>query len=287
MSAFSKPLCAFLLAVVVVAVRSATGDDGISATAARGIAGEITFAYDGEPLCVRANQSLMSSMLVRLSVVPQIGEGHSDGPTRYRLAFLGSVAGDFDLRDELEHCDGRAIDDVPALRVHVFSQLPAQHGTDLFSFDHPQFALTSYYRVLLGGLAVLWAIVPIVVLLRRVLRRAPVELSAAAIPAPTVADQLRPLIDAARRGGLSISEQGRLELLLYMFWRDRLGLGELRPAESIHLLRDDPDARKLLVAVEHWLHAPGPVAPQPEEDLVALLAPYAAAPAIASLAEER
>jgi len=270
--------------VVAFALQGATHADGdVAATAARGIAGEVTFVYDGLPISVRANQTLTSSMLVRLSRVAPEGEV----PARYRLAFLGGVAGEFDLREHLEHGDGHPIDDLPPLRVRIFSQLPAQPGTDLFSGDSPQFALTSRYRLVLGGVAAIWLLVPVTVVARRMLRRTPPEAAPVAAPVATVADQLRPLIEAARGDGLSVSEQGRLELLLLMFWRERLGMTELRPAESIRRLREDPEAGRLLGAVERWLHARGRAAPQPETDVAALLEPYASTPAMTSLAGAR
>ena len=84
--------------------------------------------------------------------------------------------------------------------------------------------------------------------------------------------------------GLSIAEQGRLELLLLRFWGDRLGLGSLSADQAVARLRREPEAGALLLAVERWLHDRGGAAPQPEQDvaerLSALLAPYRQAPAI-------
>lgn len=274
-----RGVLAWATCVVVATTLQSAADGGndLAATAARGIAGEVAFNYDGAPIAVRANQTLTSSMLVRLSRV----SGEGELPARYRLAFLGGVAGEFDLREYLEHGDGHPIDDLPPLRVRIYSQLPEQIGTDLFSGEHPQFALTSRYRLVLGCVAALWLLVPVTVVARRVLRRTPPAPTVVIVPRPTVADQLRPLVEAARCDGLSVSEQGRLELLLLMFWRERLGMSEVRLADSIQRLREHPEAGQLLGAVERWLHARNRAAPQPDADVATLLAPYASTPAIA------
>ncbi|MFO0826811.1 MAG: hypothetical protein U0572_01570 [Phycisphaerales bacterium] len=245
--------------------------DAPPVVAARGIAGTLTFTHAGQTIRARANQSLMSPVLVRVA-------GGAAG--EYRVSFLGTVAGEFDLRDYLEYDDGRPLADVPPLRVRVDSKLPPQYGTDLFTFDHPNFALTSHYRTIAATIAVAWALVPLVVLTRRALRRAPPAPHVDVPPPPTIADQLRPLVQSAMAGSLSIADRGRLELLLYRFWRDALELGGLTPAESIGHMRHDPRAGRLIVAVERWLHSGADSSPRPDDDIAELLAPYMTAPAI-------
>jgi hypothetical protein len=87
-------------------------------------------------------------------------------------------------------------------------------------------------------------------------------------------------VDAAIGGTLSVAERGRLELLLYLYWRARLALSGPQP-QVISTLRTHPEAGALLQAVERWLHAPvrQPAAPAQAEAAV-LLEPYRHAPAI-------
>src|SRR5688500_841871 len=101
----------------------------------------------------------------------------------------------------------------------------------------------------------------------------------------TVADRLRPLIDQAARGTLTIEEKGKLERMLLWYWQQRLDLTSDSPAEAIAALRRHEQAGELLRALEQWLHR------RPESavtvDVNALLAPYRDAPDPGEVREPR
>ncbi|MGE3109970.1 MAG: hypothetical protein AB7G11_07135 [Phycisphaerales bacterium] len=251
----------------------------VRATASRGVAGEFVLEYAGPVLRAKPNQALTSPMLVRLELL-DTGQIKPGEKRRYRLSFIGAVAGTFDLREFIERADGQALTDLPELSVAVVSQLPEKHGTDLFTAKHPTFLLQSHYHTLMYVFIGLWLAVPALVLVRRSLRRRAATVQTPAPPPPTLAEQLRPLVEAAATRDLSIAERGRLELLLISFWRDRLGLWSLAPAQAIGRIRADQTAGRLLGAVERWLHARGSGTGRPTDDIAALLEPYRSMPAV-------
>ncbi len=127
--------------------------------------------------------------------------------------------------------------------------------------------------VLLGGLA--WVAGLAAILLAG--RRKRVEASAQASRPATLADRLRPLVDAAMSGKLSPGQHAELERLLIGYWRRRLKLEHAAPASCMAAMRDHVEAGPLLRRLEDWLHRPaGTVEPV---DVAALLRPYQAIPA--------
>lgn len=87
----------------------------------------------------------------------------------------------------------------------------------------------------------------------------------------TLADRLRPTVEAAVAGKLSEKELAELERTLFAFWRERLNLNDVPSVEAMRRLLDHPQAGNLLRQLEVWLHQPGP---SKDVDVAALLAPY-------------
>lgn len=247
------------------------------ATSERGLVAEVIVTDAPKGLRAKPDQPVSAPILVRVSEIER------SGGLAHRVEFIGSVAGDYDLRTYLELGDGSPAQGIAPIPVRVVSQLPQNHGSDLFSVPGPPFRLESHYRTILIALAAAWVAIPIIVFVRRRLRRVPPPVIVPEPPPPTIADLLRPLVEAAMSSGLSIKEQGRLELLLLHYWRDRLGLDGASPSQAIAAMRAHPEAGSLLRAVEVWLHARGSGAARPAEDITALLAPYATAAAPAEL----
>jgi hypothetical protein len=98
----------------------------------------------------------------------------------------------------------------------------------------------------------------------------------------TLADRLRPLVQKARTGELSLTQRAELERMLLAYWRTRLQLGDLKATEAFAELRRHPEAGPLLAALETWLHRPGSGR---DLDVAPLLEPYAHLPAEPALAE--
>ena len=126
------------------------------------------------------------------------------------------------------------------------------------------------YRLLLvlGGAA--WVVGLAAILLAGRWKRTDADASAAR--PVTLADRLRPLVDAAVAGKLTRGQHAELERLLIGYWRRRLELEQAAPADFIGVLRNHAEAGPLLRRLEDWLHRPGG-AIEPV-DVAALLKPY-------------
>jgi hypothetical protein len=89
----------------------------------------------------------------------------------------------------------------------------------------------------------------------------------------SLAERLRPLVDAAAKGQLATDDRARLERLVIGHWREhRPDIAALPPAEAMVKLRSDPQAAPLFLALERWLHARSSETTKAEIDQ--LLAPY-------------
>ena len=136
-----------------------------AAAATRGTASSLEFSYAGPRLRAKPNQTLASPLLVRIT---GSRPGEADA-TIYRVDYIGAVAGPLDLRDLLEHEDGSPAADLPPLPVQIVSQLPPNHGTDVYGIPDPPFTLIGWYREFLVATAIIWVAVPVFVFARRAL----------------------------------------------------------------------------------------------------------------------
>jgi hypothetical protein len=208
-------------------------------------------------------------MVVRVASTRQVSGG-----TEYDLRYMGLEPGDYDLRDYLVRLDGEKVSGLPAIPVKVVGILPPVHDGKLVGQESKGLPFLGGYRWLAGGVVALWLLVwaPIV-LAGRKKKAAPV---APPPPAPTLADRLRPLVEAAAMGRLSTEGQSQLERLLLWHWRTRLGLVDVDSGEAIIAMRRHPEAGALLRALEGWLHRP---AGAEQVDVAGVLAPYRFVPA--------
>ncbi len=215
---------------------------------ARGTTGAIDIASSA-PLRAKAVRDAASPVLVRVNPL---------GGERYRVEYIGAVEGAFDLATLVEQSDGRAAQSLPDLRVEIYSQLPPNHGTDVFGLSAPGFSLAAHYSTFLWTAIAAWCAVPAYFIVRRAMRPKPVP---APPPArePTVAERLLAIVDDARTRELDANERGRLELLLLQELRAATDMQANPPASlaaATAALRDDPATARVVRAVESWLHAP-------------------------------
>ena len=202
-------------------------------------------------------------VLRRVAVYPH-GTDH-----RYTFEYYGLEAGEFDLRDFLRRVDGSSMDGLPPIPVSVRSVLPAdQTRPHVLQEGRVPFVGGYFWIQVLAGVLWLTGLLAILFLGRK-------QKSAAAHDeierCPTLADRLRPLVEAAVTGELSRERAAELELALVAFWRRRLQLDDINPNEALKVLHNHPEAGALLRALEDWLHRP-----EPTEDVnvEALLQPY-------------
>ncbi len=270
-----------MIALLAGALLSLAQQSPAQQTTARGITGSLTISHEGSPLQATLDQSLTSPLLVRVTeVTPASTSGSAATARQYRIDYIGAVAGTFDLRTLIDHRDGTPATELAPLEVHIVSELPAVFGTDLFGTPpHPVYG-ASRYRLILAAIAAVWIAIPIALALRKWMRKAPPCVQPIPVASPSLADQLRPFVEAAMARELSVEDQARLELLLLAFWSERRALGDLPPALAIAELRGDPEASGLLLAVESWLHSGQHPGRRPPDELTQLLEPYRAYPPI-------
>ncbi len=215
-------------------------------------------------------------------------EPAAEGKAHYHFHFIGMEPGSYVLADYLIRPDGTRPAEIGETRLQVQAMLPSEHDGQLNAHFPRPFPFIGGYRVALVTLGVLWVggLVAFAVAGRR--KRAPVT-AAVAEPEPTFAERLRPLVEAAAMGQLSLEGQANLERLLMGYWRDRLALPEMRMAEAVSRLKAHAEAGAILRAVERWLHQPGAGG---ASEIRTLLQPYrkllapAPAPAPAARADE-
>ncbi|MBK7876940.1 MAG: hypothetical protein IPJ77_14545 [Planctomycetes bacterium] len=189
---------------------------------------------------------------------------------RYDLEFQGFEPGEYDLARWLVRKDGGELQALPAIPVVVRAVLPAERMKPNPRTEGTGVALGGY-RVLAIVVGVAW-VAGVVVLLLWIRPRRTASTAVLARPR-TLAERLRPLVERARANKLSRTERAELELVLYRYWKRRLGLEDTDPARALAELRSHAEAGPLLRALEDWLHRPDP---EREVDVGRLLAPYQA-----------
>ena len=227
-----------------------------------------------EALVLPGPELVAKPVVARSPIVLRITATYPHGTDfRYDLEFEGLEPGGFDLRDWLVRKSGEPAAGLPPIGVEVSGLLPPGRVVPHAPTALPPPSVGGYFTTLVVlGLVWLGGVVWFVVSGRR---RRP----AAAAPPPvpvSLAERLRPMVEAAAAGSLPPAERARLELGLLALWRRRLGLADRSPAEIFVVLKDHPEAGPLLRGLESWLHAPDAAG---KADVGDLLAPYRGLPA--------
>ena len=191
---------------------------------------------------------------------------HGDG-FRYDLEVTGFTPGKHNLCEGLVRADGSSAADLPAVWVEIATQLPpGQIKPHELQPSAPQ--VLSLYTGLLIAAGGLWLLGLAAILFWGRGREHHLSQRRRQM---TVADRLRPLLEQAATGQLASVDRAALERVLLAFWRKKLRLETLPPAELIPQLRKHPEAAGLMEQLETWLHAPPGEQPI---DWQLLLAPY-------------
>jgi hypothetical protein len=207
-----------------------------------------------------------TEMILRIdSITP------TNGQYRYDFYYMGLEPGVYKLADYLIRPDGNRPDELAQIPLHVRSLLPEDHNGHLNPVKPNRFPFIGGYRVFLGVIGLVWAggIAAFVISYRK---KKVVATPVAVEAPPSLADLMRPLVEAAAAGKLSLDGQAQLERLLMGYWREKLDLPvDLRMAEAITRLKEHAQAGELLRALERWLHRPGGI---DVAEVNALLEPY-------------
>ena len=192
---------------------------------------------------------------------------------RYDMEFYALEPGSYNVSDYLVRADESATGDLPAIWVNVVSTLPAGQITPNEPLNAKIPQLGGYWLLwIIGGVAWLAGLISLVMMGRRKSTQQIVTTQARV----SMAEHLRPLVEAAIRGQLDAGGRAELERSLIAYWCKRLGLQGLEPGEVMRRLRQDEQAGPLITSLEDWLHRPAPTEQEQTQkvDIEALLAPY-------------
>ena len=262
-----RSLAAAVIAVLAVVLFTKT--NASPATRNLGIEGVSTMVlpradYQARPMDDR------SELLLNIQSVKPVDAGGF----RYEIQYMGLEPGEYSLAEFLILPDGSRPEEIKDFRLHVRSELPEDHNGQLEQMSAAPFPFIGGYRIFLGFLGLLW-VAGIVMFIRSYRKKKVVIDETVVVPEPGFAERIRPLVESAAAGTITLEDQTLLQRLLMGFWREKLDLTEPRVAEAVLLLKQHPVAGELLRAMERWLHRPGVSS---AAEINPLLEPYRNAP---------
>lgn len=189
---------------------------------------------------------------------------------RYDFSFYGLEPGTFDLKSQLRRKDGSTINDVQPLPVLIESLLPAGNSEPA-ALNHRSIPVPGGYKQWMTSLGIVWllGLIGISWSMRR--QKNTNESEKNKITTLSLGEKLEPLVKSAASGNISSNEKAELERLLLSFWSQQLDLKDLKSSQRIQKLKEHPEAKVLICAVEKWLHSPESV---DENEIKLVLRPY-------------
>jgi hypothetical protein len=255
---------------IIVCLASLAGSVALAADAAVSARSSVGMPVRIEQIVLPGPELEPVPVTDKTLVVIRIDKVYPHGTAfRYDLVCYGLQPGEHDLRRFLQRKDGSATDDLPALPFTVETRL-ATGQIEPHGLAFSTWPWLGGYRVLLVLAGTIWVLGLIwLVYPRR--RKFVVEASQTKEAPLSLADRLRPLVTEAVAGKLAPAKLAELERALVSYWRRRLNLENLTPAEAVSQLRAHPEASPLVTQLENWLHRPAGDQPV---DVARLLEPY-------------
>lgn len=202
-------------------------------------------------------------------VIIRIVETYSHGSDfRYDIEYKALEPGSFNIADYLTREDGSEVE-IPEIKVSVRPILAAD---EVLPYDLPKnkSGYRSYYLPTLLVFGIVWVAGLLMILFYG---RGKYKQPSSIQKTLTVADRMRPLVDAAIAGELTSRQQAELERVLTGFWSKKLRLNHLSADEIRQRLREHDEASLLLNQIDAWLHRPKDD-PENAVDVNELLEPY-------------
>lgn len=254
-----------VLALIGLDTPASTDRDGTSVGMPAKIAGLLLPGTELEP---KPLDDRTSPIVIRVTETYKHGDSF-----RYDLTYYGLEPGDYDLAPYLRRKDGSSTANLPKIPVTIRAILPPGQ-VEPHQLKPAETPSLGGYRLWMALGAAAWVAGLVGILFlgrkkRRVLVAGP--------HAMTLADRLRPLVEAARKGTLSEGQHAELERMLIGYWRTKLDLNEAEPGEAIAAMKRDEKAGPLIRQLEAWLHRPAGEADS--VDVARLLEPYRDLPA--------
>jgi hypothetical protein len=189
---------------------------------------------------------------------------------RYDFSFYGLEPGTFDLKSQLRRKDGSSLEEVQSIPVIIESILPPGKAEPA-ALEHHFIPVPGGYKQWMTTLGILWiaGLIGIAWSMRK--RKKTGDAASDATPPLSLGEKLEPLVKAVAAGNVSGNEKAELERLLLTFWSKKLDLKDLKSSKRIQKLKEHPEAKTLICAVEKWLHSPESV---DEAEIQSILKPY-------------
>ena len=214
-----------------------------------GIAGQIQeLVIPGKQLRARPIEDDMTPLIVRIINVFAHG---SDW--RYNIEFVGLNPGTYALRDYLETVDGSPVTMSDALKIDILSGFESEGQIDPNELTPTELPRVGGYELIKNIVIALWILVFAWLLFGGRKKR---KLLAEQARPRTLADYLKPRLEAALAGQLNQSQYAELERMLTSFWRQRLKLESVPVDEAIVQMKQDEQAGPLLRTLERSMHDP-------------------------------
>lgn len=201
-----------------------------------------------------------------LRIVDSYPHGES---RRYTFEYYALEPGSYNLTDYLQPKDAEPAVELPALQVNVEAALPPGQ-IEPHALKPSALPSVGGYRIWLTVGVLVWVVGAYILLF--VGRKSDPDIESAAKAQPkSLADRLRPTIEAAIAGKVSHAELAELERGLFGYWRTRLGLNNVPTHKALRKVLQHPEAGQLLRQLEVWLHDPSRTE---QVDVGKLLEPY-------------
>jgi len=245
------------------------------ASAPVGMVGKIEqIVIPGGELEAIPNDDPFAKMIVR------VAESYRHGDSfRYDLEFTGFEPGRYDLAKYLQRKSREASSPkLPPIDVEILSVLEPGK-IEPSRPEPPRIRSWWTYWTKLNIFVGLW-IAGLAGLFHWSHRTRKIESAAPEkTPPPTVAQRLKPLVQAACDGTIEPRERAQLESLLIAYWTARSNAySEISPGLILSKLKQDAEAGPLLIKLEQWLHMPPGQGRATDAEISELLKPYESVP---------
>lgn len=218
-----------------------------------GIEGRYLLRLTGD----KASTLILAATGDKPAIVGRIASQTPDGGAMlYDLRFIGRRPGRYDLRELVRYIDGSALSDKETVYVEIKGVLPADHDLHLNEMAAGSIRASRWYTALLIGVGVIW-LIPVAVFVLRKLARDRSQREIVSVREPELWERLRPMLEAAARGELSIADRAKLEMLALGAWIKELQIERLPRLAMLAELREDPGAGRAVALLDAWLHKPG------------------------------
>jgi hypothetical protein len=210
----------------------------------------------------------------RAKIVVRVAETFRHGDAfRYDLEFTGFEPGRYDLSKNLKRKNpAETTANISPIEIEITSSLEAGK-IEPTRPEQPIIADWLKYFTKLDTFVVIW-LIGLAILWKGAKNRNTINKSEERQPL-TLAERLKPLVQAACEGRIEPNRRAELESLLIAYWTDQLQFGdEIAPARILTSLKSHAEAGPLFLKLEEWLHMPPGERTASDDEIALLLKPY-------------